>query len=83
MDDKAASTKVILEYSRFWVQKVLVPILVVTGLAGSIVTVVVLTRLVSTKNHVVIGDSLMKSKVDIVSCICYHSLANKDTMNEK
>lgn len=46
MDDKEASTKIILEYSRFWVQKVLVPILVVLGLAGSIVTVVVLTRLV-------------------------------------
>lgn len=38
-------TEVILEASRFWVQRVLVPITVVIGVAGNTITVMVLTRL--------------------------------------
>ncbi|XP_066254567.1 sex peptide receptor isoform X1 [Euwallacea similis] len=38
------TTDIILEGSRFWFQKVLVPIMVVVGITGNIITVKVLTR---------------------------------------
>lgn len=38
------STELILERSRFWIQKVLVPILVCIGVTGNTITVMVLTR---------------------------------------
>ncbi|CAG9824171.1 unnamed protein product [Phaedon cochleariae] len=44
MDEAEMTSQAILDNSRFYVQKVLIPILLCLGVAGSIVTVMVLTR---------------------------------------
>lgn len=42
--DQDEPTAYILDQSRFWVQRVLVPLLVAVGVAGNTITVMVLTR---------------------------------------
>ncbi|CAG9763052.1 unnamed protein product [Ceutorhynchus assimilis] len=44
MDNITDTTSITLESSRFWCQKVLVPIMVCVGITGNIITVMVLTR---------------------------------------
>ncbi|CAH1953730.1 unnamed protein product [Acanthoscelides obtectus] len=44
MDEEEDSLYYVLESSRFWVQKVLVPILLCLGIAGNTLTIMVLTR---------------------------------------
>ncbi|XP_018567617.1 FMRFamide receptor-like isoform X4 [Anoplophora glabripennis] len=43
-DTRDPNTELILQASRFWIQRVLVPITVVIGVAGNTITVMVLTR---------------------------------------